>query len=96
MASVFAIVQSLSLPSYTNSTEILLRITTGGYKWARGTNYMSFASNPNAIKFESEVKTVPLGNGTIRIENLTPIFSQKEREKRKREVETQLFDVFSK
>ena len=57
---------------------------------------MSFASSLNAIKFESEVKTVPLGNGTIRIENLTPILSPKDREKRRREVETQLFDVFSK
>jgi len=48
------------------------------------------------VRFESEVKTVPFGNGTIRIENLTPILSPKERDKRKREVETQLFNVFSK
>jgi len=47
-------------------------------------------------KFESEIKTVPFGNGTIRIENLTPVLSPKDREKRKREVETRLFDVFSK
>jgi len=49
-----------------------------------------------SIRYESEVKTVPFGNGTIRIENLTPILSPKDREKRKREVETRLFDVFSK
>jgi len=42
---------------------------------------MSFANNLKTIKFESEVKTVPLGNGTIRIENLTPILSQKDRGK---------------
>jgi len=47
-------------------------------------------------KFESEIKTVPFGNGTIRIENLTPILSAKDREKRKREVENRLYEVFSK
>jgi hypothetical protein len=46
--------------------------------------------------YEREVKTVPFGNGTIRIENLTPILSPKDKEKRKREVESRLFDVFSK
>ena len=48
------------------------------------------------IKFERELKTVPIGKGTIRIENLTPIFSQEDRAKREREVESRLFDVFSK
>jgi len=48
------------------------------------------------IKYESEVKTVSFGSGTIRVENLTPIFSPNERDKRKREIETRLFDVFSK
>ena len=48
------------------------------------------------IRFESEVKTVPFGDGTIRVENLTPILSPKDREKRKREIETRLYDVFSK
>ena len=48
------------------------------------------------VKFESEVKTVPFGSGTIRIENLTPILSAKDKEKRKREVERCLFNVFSK
>jgi hypothetical protein len=48
------------------------------------------------IRFESEVKTVPFGGGTIRIENLTPVLSPKDREKRKREIEVRLFDVFSK
>ena len=49
-----------------------------------------------STKFESEVKTIPFGSGTIRIESLTPILSPKDREKRRREVERCLFDVFSK
>jgi hypothetical protein len=48
------------------------------------------------INFHSESKTVPFGDGTIRVENLTPILSPKDRERRKREVETRLFEVFSK
>ena len=47
-------------------------------------------------KYKREVKTVPFGNGTIIVENLTPVLSQKEREQRKREIEKRLFDVFSK
>ena len=48
------------------------------------------------VKFESEVKVVPFGGGTIRLEHLTPVLSPKEREKRKREIEILLFNVFSK
>ena len=48
------------------------------------------------VKFESEVKTVPFGNGTIRIENLTPILPPKERAQRKKDIEKNLFNVFSK
>jgi hypothetical protein len=48
------------------------------------------------VRFESEAKTVPFGGGTIRIENLTPVLSPKDREKRKREIETRLYEVFSK
>lgn len=47
-------------------------------------------------KYQSEVKTVVMGERTITIKNLTPILPPKEREKRKREVEQKLFDVFSK
>ena len=47
-------------------------------------------------KFHSETKTVPFGNGTIIIENLTPILTPKERERRKKEIEKRLYDVFSK
>ena len=46
--------------------------------------------------YQSEVKTVVMGERTITIKNLTPILLPKEREKRKREVEQKLFDVFSK
>ena len=49
-----------------------------------------------ATKFESEVRTVPFGGGTIRLENLTPILSPKDREKRRREIETRLYEVFIK
>ncbi len=47
-------------------------------------------------KYQSEVKTVVMGERTITIKNLTPILSPKEREQRKREVEQKLFGVFSK
>lgn len=46
-------------------------------------------------KYQSEVTTV-MGERTITIKNLTPILPPTEREKRKREVEQKLFDVFSK
>ena len=47
-------------------------------------------------KYQSEVKTVVMGERTITIKNLTPILPPKEREQRRREVEQKLFDVFSK
>ena len=46
-------------------------------------------------KYQSEVTTVVMGERTITIKNLTPILPQKDRDKRKREVEQKLFDVFS-
>ena len=51
---------------------------------------------PTAVKYQSEIKTVPLGGRMITIENLTPILTPKERERRKRDIEKRLFDVFSK
>ena len=51
---------------------------------------------PTPIKYQSEVKTVPFGNKTIVLENLTPVLPPKERERRKNEIEKRLFDVFSK
>jgi len=47
-------------------------------------------------QFEREIKTISFGDRTITIENLTPVLPPKERERRKREIETRLFDVFSK
>jgi hypothetical protein len=51
---------------------------------------------PASVKYQSEIKTVPLGSKMITIENLTPILPAKERERRRREIEKRLFDVFSK
>ena len=48
------------------------------------------------VNYTSEIKTVPFGDGTIIIENRTPILSKKEREQRRRETEKQLFSVFRK
>ena len=48
------------------------------------------------VKYQTETRIVPFGSGTIRINNLTPILTQKERERRRAEVEKRLFDVFSK
>ena len=60
-------------------------------------NFMEVLFLSTVIKYKSEVKTVSLGGGrTIQIENLTPILTPKEREQRKREIESQLYDVFSK
>ena len=56
---------------------------------------MSFVYR-DGIKYESEIKIVPFGKGTIRVENLTPVLSPEEREKRKREIEKRLYDVFVK
>ena len=47
-------------------------------------------------KYTSETSAVPLGKGIILLETLTPVLSDKEREKRKREIESRLFDVFKK
>ena len=47
-------------------------------------------------KYTRETSAVPFGKGVILLENLTPVLSDKEREKRKREIETRLFDVFKK
>lgn len=48
------------------------------------------------VKYHSEVVTVPMGDRTFTIENLTPILTPKERERRKKDIEKRLFDVFSK
>ena len=51
----------------------------------------------NAIEYKSEIKTVPFGDGkTIIIKNNTPVLNPKERERRKKEIEKRLYNVFSK
>jgi len=50
----------------------------------------------NALEYRSELKTIPYHGRTITVENLTPVLTAKEREKRKKEIEQRLFDVFSK
>ena len=49
-----------------------------------------------SIRYHSEVKTEPFGDKMIKYESMTPILPQKERERRKREVEKELFDIFIK
>ena len=49
-----------------------------------------------AVKYHSEIKTVPFGGRTITLESLTPILSPKERARRKQEIEKRLYDVFIK
>jgi len=49
-----------------------------------------------AVKYNSEIKTVPFGGRTIKFESLTPILPPKERERRKRDIEKRLYDVFIK
>ena len=44
------------------------------------------------VKYESEIKTAVLGDRTITVKNLTPVFSPQ----RNREIERRLFDVFRK
>ena len=48
------------------------------------------------VKYESEIKTALLGDRTITVKNLTPVFSPQEQDKRNREIERRLFDVFRK
>ena len=48
------------------------------------------------VKYESEIKTAVLGDRTITVKNLTPVFSPQELEKHNREIERRLFDVFRK
>ena len=47
------------------------------------------------VKYESEIKTAVLGDRTITVKNLTPVFSPQELEKHNREI-GRLFDVFRK
>ena len=47
-------------------------------------------------KYRVETRIVSFGERTIRINNYHPILPPKEYERRKREIEQRLYDVFSK
>lgn len=48
------------------------------------------------VTFQSETKTVPFQGKNIVLESLTPVLSPTEKEKRKKEIERCLYEVFSK
>jgi len=47
-------------------------------------------------QYNREIRTAMLGGRQIRVENLTPVLSPEEHTARKREIESRLYDVFSK
>ena len=50
-----------------------------------------------SVTYQSETKTVPFsGKKALCWESLTPVLSQKEKEKRKKDIERCLYEVFSK
>lgn len=49
-----------------------------------------------SVTYQSETKTVPFQGKSIVLESLTPVLSPKEKEKRKKEIECCLYEVFSK
>lgn len=65
---------------------VLVRPSKNGYEMISG----------HRRKYESEIKTAVLGDRTITVKNVTPIYPPQERDKRSREVERRLFDVFVK
>ena len=49
-----------------------------------------------SVTYQRETRTVPFQGRTIVLEILTPVLSPKEKERRKKEIERCLYDVFSK
>lgn len=49
-----------------------------------------------AVTYQRETKVVAFQGKTIVLENLTPVLPPKEKERRKKEIERSLYDVFSK
>ena len=49
-----------------------------------------------SVTYQRETRTVPFQRKNIVLESLTPVLSPKEKEKRKKEIERCLYDVFSK
>jgi hypothetical protein len=48
------------------------------------------------VRYEKSTRVVPFGDRTIRINDYTPILSPKERERRRKEIEQRLFDIYAK
>lgn len=48
------------------------------------------------VTYQRETKSAPFQGKTIVLENLTPVLTPKVRDKRKKEIERCLFDVFVK
>ena len=48
-----------------------------------------------SVTYHRETKSVPFQGKTIVLESLTPVLSPKEKEKRKKEIERCLYEVFS-
>ena len=51
---------------------------------------------PCGLQYETETKTVIFQGRPITVTNRTPIFTPEQREKRRREIETQLYGVVKK
>ena len=49
-----------------------------------------------SVTYHRETKSVPFQGKTIVLESLTPVLSPQEKEKRKKEIERCLYEVFSK
>ena len=62
----------------------------------QSTNYAKEASMVQSVTYQSETKTVHFQGKSIVLESLTPVLSPKEKEKRKKEIERCLYEVFSK
>lgn len=62
----------------------------------QSTHFEKEASMVQSVTYQSETKTVPFQGKTIVLESLTPVLPPKEKEKRKKEIERCLYDVFSK
>lgn len=49
-----------------------------------------------AVTYQSDKQSVHFQGKLIVLENLTPVLSPEEKKKRKREIENNLYDIFSK
>lgn len=73
-----------------------LCLENGCGKYWQSTNYAKEASMVQSVTYQSETKTVHFQGKSIVLESLTPVLSPKEKEKRKKEIERCLYEVFSK